>query len=493
MEKNVKSRRDFLIRMVAGTTSVLGSGFLPVVAEQDDDDAPAFGSDNRPNIVLIVSDDHGRDALGCYGNTVIKTPALDRLALEGVRFEHAFCTTASCSPSRSVILTGLHNHSTGQYGLQHDFHHFSTFDSVKSLPFYLSKAGYRTARAGKFHLAPASVYPFDEVLYDGAANDMASLARSPVELAERCGDFLKKTKAPFFLYFCLDDPHRALPYDTWPQPNRFGNRDKGYPGVDEVRYDPSKVIVPPFLSDNVETRKELSEYCQSVSRADQGVGRLIEELRKNGKYENTLLIYISDNGIAFPGAKTTLYESGMRLPCLIKLPNSLRKGAVSNAMISWCDLTPTILDFTGSLPKEAVFHGRSFKNVLQNGEESGWDEVYASHTFHGVPQYYPMRVVRGRRYKLIRNLASQLPFPMARDLLLSLAWQAAVKEKQKYVGRRPVEAFLKRPEFELYDLEADSDEVHNLAYDPKYQQILSEYRGKLKVFQQETNDPWMES
>jgi N-sulfoglucosamine sulfohydrolase len=82
---------------------------------------------------------------------------------------------------------------------------------------------------------------------------------------------------------------------------------------------------------------------------------------------------------------------------------------------------------------------------------------------------------------------------MARDLLLSLAWQAAVKEKQKYVGRRPVEAFLKRPEFELYDLEADSDEVHNLAYDPKYQQILSEYRGKLKVFQQETNDPWMES
>ncbi|MGY8694119.1 MAG: sulfatase-like hydrolase/transferase, partial [Verrucomicrobiia bacterium] len=106
-----------------------------------------------PNIVLIVSDDHGTDALGCYGNPVIKTPALDSLAADGTLFTDANCTTASCSPSRSVILSGLHNHSNGMYGLQHTFHHYQSFDEVESLPVTLSKNGYRTARIGKFHVA----------------------------------------------------------------------------------------------------------------------------------------------------------------------------------------------------------------------------------------------------------------------------------------------------------------------------------------------------
>ena len=123
----------------------------------------ATASAQKPNIVLIVSDDHGTDALGCYGNPVIKTPALDALSAEGTLFTDANCTTASCSPSRSVILTGLHNHRNGQYGLQHTFHHYQSFDDTVSLPVALRKNGYRTARIGKFHVAPDAVFDFDIV------------------------------------------------------------------------------------------------------------------------------------------------------------------------------------------------------------------------------------------------------------------------------------------------------------------------------------------
>ena len=127
----------------------------------------AFGSESiwaaAKNIILFVVDDQGLDA-GCYGNNVIKTPNLDRLASEGLRFINAFCTTASCSASRSVILTGLYSHATGQYGLQHDYHNFHTFTSVLSLPVVLDKAGYRTASVGKYHVQPEAVYHFQTYL-----------------------------------------------------------------------------------------------------------------------------------------------------------------------------------------------------------------------------------------------------------------------------------------------------------------------------------------
>ena len=145
----------------------------------------ATSSAQKPNILLIVSDDHGTAALGCYGNPVIETPALDALAADGTLFTDANCTTASCSPSRSVILTGLHNHRNGQYGLQHTFHHYQSFDDIVSLPVALGKNGYRTARIGKFHVAPESVFDFDIVLSAGAANDPKTIGRSPWEMAEQ--------------------------------------------------------------------------------------------------------------------------------------------------------------------------------------------------------------------------------------------------------------------------------------------------------------------
>jgi N-sulfoglucosamine sulfohydrolase len=157
---------------------------------------------SRPNIVLFVADDHGQDA-GCYGNAVIKTPHLDALAKEGTLYRNAFCTTASCSPSRSVILTGLHSHLNGQYGLAHASHHQSSFSSLQTLPVILGNNGYRTARIGKFHVAPNDTYPFQQILPSAGGN------RNAVRMADNCKAFVGEKSAPFFLYFCTSDPHRS--------------------------------------------------------------------------------------------------------------------------------------------------------------------------------------------------------------------------------------------------------------------------------------------
>jgi N-sulfoglucosamine sulfohydrolase len=446
---------------------------------------PAAQADAAPkNVVLVVADDLSLD-LGCYGNRAIRTPSIDALAHEGTLYTHAFCTTASCSPSRSVLLTGMYSHANGQYGLEHGANHFDTFDKVRSVSARLSKAGYRTARIGKFHVGPEAVYPFDHAL--------AGDGRNGVEMADRCRDFLAADDArPFFLYFCTADPHRGGRFGAGPyKPNLFGNENQ-YAGVNEVHYDPKDVIVPPFLPDTPTCRAELAEYYQSVSRLDQGVGRLMRMLKDAGHWDDTLLVFVSDNGIPFPGAKTTVYDAGLRLPCIVRDPDAKQRGVRSPAMISWVDIAPTILEFAGSEFTGKDLHGRSFLHLWDGKDEVPRDEVYASHTLHEVTMYYPMRAVRTRQYKLIWNLAHPLPFPFASDLFRSPTWQEAhAKGPNALWGKRKISTYVNRPRFELYDLDKDPDELVNLAADIHYAPILSQLKVKLKDFQKRTADPWI--
>ena len=469
----------------------------------------AFGAPR--NVVLFVTDDQSPD-MGCYGNSAIQTPNMDALAAEGLRFTHAFCTTASCSASRSVILTGLHNHANGHYGHQHDFHKFSSYGWVRTLPVMLAKAGYRTARIGKHHNAPEEVYYFD--------TKIRGSARSPVEMANNCRSFITADdEQPFFLYFATSDPHRGggdakeLPYT----PNRFGNKPRrgSYPLIEEVFYDPKDVVVPSFLPDTPTTRAEIAQYYQSISRIDQGLGRLMELLKETGKWDDTLFIYTSDHGMAFPGAKTTVYEGGLHVPFLVRSPGLERPGSTSPAMVSFVDITPTILDWAGALDANGVanpeiaqrthfrarrlpqpvpydFHGRSFLPVLNDANPSGWDVVYASHQFHEIQMYYPMRVVRERRHKLIWNIAHPLPFPFASDLWAAPTWQAQFKQgPDAPYGSRTVHQYMHRPKFELFDLQADPDESSNVAEDDRYQEVLQRLMKKMQDFQNDTDDPWV--
>ena len=467
------------------------------------------------NIILFVTDDQSPIA-GCYGSPDIQTPHLDALAAEGTRFTHAFATTASCSASRSVILTGLHNHRNGQYGHTHAFHKFASFPAIKavSLPLQMAQTGYRTVQIGKYHVAPEAVFHFEQKLRGNA--------RNAHQMAEACQPvFAEKSEKPFFIYFCTSDPHRGGGVDQKSilkhKPDLFGNRpNKGaHKGIKEVFYDPAKVEVPAFLPDTPACRAEIAQYHQSCSRIDQGLGRLVELLKETNQWKNTVLIYTADHGMAFPGAKTTVYEAGLRVPFVVRHPDARKKGVVNNAMISHVDIAPSILDLAGAYDAEKrapktllkvekvpfgenagkqprAYHGRSWIPILEQTSAEGWDEIGASHTFHEIQMYYPMRVVRDRKFKLIWNIAHRQPYPFASDLWAASTWQAQFQQgpDAKY-GKRTVDSYINRPAFELYDVSSDPAETRNLASDPKFAATLETYKDKLKAMQQRTGDPWI--
>lgn len=459
--------------------------------------AISYAAETRKNIVVMVADDLGLQ-LGCYGDRVVKTPNLDRLAAEGTRFTRSFCTTASCSASRSVILSGLYNHATAHYGHEHGDGHFRTYDHVRSLPVLLKDAGYRTCSIGKYHLAPEPVYHFDEYANGGEGSD----SHNPVGMAANAKKFIAADDPrPFFLYFCGSDPHRAG--------KGFAN-ERTLPGVMPVKYLPQEIDVPPWLPDQPEVRAELAEYYQAVSRWDQGVGAVIAALKDSGHYDDTLILCLSDNGPPFPGAKTTAYQPGVQLPLIVRSPAESKRGIATDAMVTWADLTPTILDYAGILAKveQAAaaaaakkqakkqqvagprFHGRSFLSVLGQDRPQGWDQAFLSHTFHEIQMYYPMRTIMRGKYKLIFNVAHQLPYPFASDLFASPTWQGVLARHDKMYGKRSVEAYTQRARFELYDLEKDPHELVNLAESSEHAELLADLKTRLQQWQKQTKDPW---
>ncbi|MDG2391632.1 MAG: sulfatase [Planctomycetaceae bacterium] len=455
------------------------------------------------NVVLIVADDMGFQ-IGCYGNKVIQTPNMDKLAAEGTKFTHAYCTTASCSASRSVLMTGLHNHTTGHYGHAHSYNHFSTFESVKSLPVMMNEAGYRTCSIGKYHLAPEYTYHFEDYRNQGVQGN-----RNSAVMADNAKEWIAEApEKPFFLYWCSSDPHRGG------GPGGFSNFNadaEHYPGIEQVLYKADDITPPGWLPQTVETQTELAEYYQAINRFDQGVGKLVQHLKDLGVYDNTLIMVTSDNGPPFPGAKTCLYNPGMNLPLIVRSPDQEKTGVTTNAKVNWTDMVPTILDYCQVTPKPvpaikrgenrgapnfsgktqpAKFHGKSFLPALEQEKPEGFDAVFASHTFHEITMYYPMRVYIKGEYKLIFNIAHQLPYPFASDLYASPTWQSVLNNGGEMFGKRPVYDYLHRPRFELYNITDDYLELNNLATDLDHQKLLNKMQEELQAFQKKTKDPW---
>lgn len=425
------------------------------------------------NVLLLIADDLGLHT-GAYGDKTARTPNLDRLADEGVRFTNAFCTTASCSASRSVIHSGLHNHANGHYGHAHDFHNFSYLPFVKPCSSLLKENGYRTGVIGKMHVNPIERFRWD-LDQQGANRDVRSMA-------DRAGAFLKASEGkPWFLQVGYGDPHRAG--------DGFANR--AYKGVTRSGFDPAKVDLPPFLPNNTPTRQEVAEYYEASNRLDQGVGMMLDLLKQTNQLDNTLVVFMSDNGMPFPNAKTNLYDAGARLPLIVRAPGQRKRGLVNNGFVSWTDITPTIVDWTGSKRPEYAFHGESFLPVLEQENPSGRDRVYLSHTFHEVTMYYPIRGVRNGRYKYLRNLFPSVEFPHASDLWASKTWQSVRQNQQNRIGERTVEQYLHRAPEELYDIQADPQEIHNLASSPQHKATLEKLRAEVLEFRRRTKDGWL--
>src|SRR5262245_1635651 len=427
----------------------------------------------RRNVVLLIADDLGMQ-VGCYGDKVAKTPNIDALARAGTRFTNGFASVSSCSPSRAAILTGLPTHQSGQYGLAHATHNAHSFTDVQSIPRLLKAAGYRTGVIAKLHVQPAEVYPWDVEVRANGRNG-AVVAAAAKKFIEESGD------KPYFLLVGFTDPHRAkLGFDS----------DVAYKGVPQVKFDPKEVPIPYHLSDTPEVRADLADYYGSVARLDFGVGAVLQVLKDTRRSDDTLVVFLSDNGIPFPGAKTTLYDSGIHLPLVISSPKQKTRGVVSQAMASWTDIATTALDWAGVKPAAAMA-GKSLLPILEQEDAKDRDTVFASHQFHEITMYYPMRVVRTRTHKLILNLAHQLPYPFASDIYNSASWQGVLSRKDTMLGKRAREAFEHRPLEELYDLIRDPDELKNVAGDAAYADVLKDLRAKLKDWQTATKDPWL--
>lgn len=341
-----------------------------------------------------------------------------------------------------------------------------------------------------------ATYKFDRYLKVSEQN--ADGSRNTIGMAKAAEPlFSEKSPKPFFLYLATNDPHRAHEQNSLGD-NTFGNKsDNQGLALKRLDYHPDEVEVPDYLPDIPETRRELAEYYQSVGRVDDTMGELVRLLKAAGQYENTVIIYLSDNGTAMPGAKTTVYEPGIRLPLVIK-PHKTDKAQAdqkTQAMVSWVDITPTILDLAQVPYQTTDFNGKSFKSVLSEPEKDHQrDVIYASHTFHEITMYYPMRVVRTRDFKLIWNIAHGLQYPFASDLQISSTWQGAIERKLMKFGQRSFKDYLFRPEFELYDMREDSKnygEHVNLADHPDYQTIKHRLMMQLQAYQSETNDPWV--
>lgn len=462
------------------------------------------------NVLVMIADDAGFETK-VYNNSVCKTPHLDQLAQRSLIFKNAFTSVSSCSPSRSVILSGLPQHQNGMYGLHQGYHHFMSFDEVQSLPLILRQHNIHTGIVGKKHVGPEYVYPFDFAETE-ENNSILQAGRNITFIKLKVREFFKSTRndtRPFFLYIGLHDPHRCghsnPEYGAFCEKFGNGEPDMGtIPDWEPVTYNPEDVVVPYFVQDTPAARQDLAKQYTTISRLDQGLGLVLEELRAAGHDKDTLVLYSSDNGVPFINGRTNLYDSGMGEPFLVSSPyNTKRIGQESDAMVSHVDIVPTILDwFNISYPsyylndKPVKPTGKSLLPVLDAEPATGFNTVYASHNLHEITMYYPMRVIRNKQYKLIQNLNYKMPFSIDQDFYISDSFQDILNRTRSGVPTqwfKTLNQYYYRDYWELYDLQNDPKETKNVAKhsSEEYKKALHSLQKELYLWQQVTNDPWI--
>lgn len=429
----------------------------------------------RPNIVVYLSDDHGWEYLGCYGNAQIQTPHLDSLAEEGIRLTHAFTPTPTCAPSRSTLYTGFYPARHGAMG-----NHTKCHAHLEALPRTLRELGYRVAIAGKTHVKPGTLFDFEYIggfLPKRAEHDRKyraeGLDTAPVER------FLSSHRQenpdqPICLILGDSNPHV-----TW-EPNKI--------------YDPDTLPLPPYIADTSIARKALANYYQDITTMDTRIGEVDKMLETHGYADDTLFVYTTDHGAEWPHCKWTLYDTGIRLPFLAKWHGEIPTNTVSDAMVSHVDFFPTLIDIAGGEPLDNL-DGKSFKDVLLGKQAAFRDKIYGTHTRDGNMNVFPQRCVRDARYKYILNLMPEnrwtTHFTEVEGIPESHAevWNSWV-EKAETDPQTAQLIYLTQhhPVEELYDVTEDPYEFNNLAFRTEMRPTLEKMRTDVRHWMHAQND-----
>ncbi len=424
----------------------------------------------RPNIVLIHCHDLGT-YLGAYGVPTVRSPNLDGFAERGVLFTQSFCTAPQCSPSRASLFTGRYPHNNGVMGLAHASFAWDLSPDETHLAAYLRDAGYRTHCVGTVHEGRGGPLSWGyQALHPAHWGD--EVADVAIEQLEK---LVSDTEAgPFYLYAGFVEPHR-LPSGTGELP---GDHTFLHPVAD---YGPDRslgVKVPGYLKDTPGTREELAELQGMVHWVDAQIGRILDAVESSSVSDDTLVIYTTDHGYAMPRAKCNLYDPGVAVALMLRLPSreGWYGGRHVDGMISNVDVLPTLLDLLG-LPIPECIQGKSFRPFLDGQGNTPREVHYGELTYHDY--YDPKRCIRTDRHKLIANFASAPAF-----MDPSQTWRPRA---DTVVPENHAAAY--HPYLELYDLQEDPWELRNVAEDPAFADTRRDLLRRLHTHMVETEDP----
>lgn len=418
----------------------------------------------KPNFLFIFADDLASYELGCYGGKNVPTPNLDRLAGQGMRCTQMFASEAMCVPIRSSLYTGLFPVRNGACR-----NHEAVKPGTKSVPHYLEPLGYRVGLTGKVHVRPKECFPFVSVP-GFEPNCTAPTANYTLDGIRQ---FMRQNpQQPFCLFVCS-----TLPHAPW----TVG---------DATHFPPDKLKLPPIWPDTPELRAAFSKYCVEVEALDQQVGHVLKALEESGAAPNTLVIFGGEQGAQFPGEKWTLFAPGVNSALLARWPGRIKAGAVSDALMHYEDVLPTLIAAAGGTPPENL-DGRSFLPVLTGAKTEHREFVFGVHNNVPEGRPYPIRSICSRDYKLILNLLPQQPYheKHVMDIDRENYWKAtAAAAARDPAVARPLERYLKRLPVELYAVNKDPWELENLADRPELAAIRRGLEEKLRVWMQEQGD-----
>lgn len=415
---------------------------------------PAIVAD-RPNLIVLISDDHGQLDCKPYGSTEVRTPNMRRLADAGMTFTQAFVASPSCAPSRAAMLTGLMPARNGA-----ERNHTSKRDGIRSLPDVLRELGYQTAAFGKVAHFDIARHGFD--------------VHDKTHSGPFVADFLARRDAakPLCMFVGTEHPHTP-----WP---------------DIDGYDPQQVTPPATHVDTAETRDFRARYLTEVTQADTWLGEMLEAVAKHLDPRSTIVVYTSDHGSQWPFGKWNLYDAGIRVPFLVSWPGVVAPGSRSDAMVQSIDILPTLVAAAGGAPPEGI-DGRSFLPVLEGRTAVHRDVVFTTHSGDGDMNVYPIRAIRTPQWKLIQNLHPEFAHTTYIDKATvkdGFAYWTSWYEKAKTdpVAAAKVKRYHERPAVELYDLATDPHEIQNLAALPEQTERVRDLRSRLEAWMDEQGD-----
>ena len=405
----------------------------------------AFGQKTeKPNMVLFMADDCSYYDLGYYGSVDSQTPCIDKFATEGISFTKAYQAAPMCSPTRHNLYTGLWPVRTGAYP-----NHTMANEGTLSIIHHLRPAGYKVALVGKSHVAPETVFPWDLYVPLTKTNDLNFAVID--SFIQTC----TANNQPFCLFVMSNQPHTP-----W---------NKGNPGM----FNPDEIKLPPFYVDTEFTREEFCKYLAEINYMDSEFGQVLDKIDKFKIKDKTAVVYLSEQGNGLPFAKWTCYDAGVHSACIVRWPGKIQAGVVSDALVEYVDIAPTLIEMAGAKP-QAKLDGKSFLPVLTGKETEHKQYTFSLQTTRGIingSDYFGIRSVADKNYRYILNLTPEITFTNA-------ATKSAMFQEWLKIGQNDPNAkaitykYQHRPAIELYDLRKDKYCLQNIAENPENMAII---------------------